>query len=121
MNTALLVCIAVQLLRGRFGQTLRYVPLALLRFLARSEFRYGVRSIAHLIELIPYQKNIKVLHVNNLDLPIDNPKRLKASSLAYHLLHDDHGPGFWATLGRIMPDYEVRRARLRELGPRLVW
>jgi predicted metal-dependent hydrolase len=38
-----------------------------------------------------------------------------------HLAHEHHGPAFWATLGRLMPDYEARKARLKELGPRLVW
>lgn len=33
-----------------------------------------------------------------------------------HLDHRDHGPEFWATLGRTMPDYEERRRRLRALG-----
>lgn len=38
-----------------------------------------------------------------------------------HLLHEDHGRAFWATLGRVMPDYEERKRRLRAMGPRLVW
>jgi predicted metal-dependent hydrolase len=38
-----------------------------------------------------------------------------------HLRHPNHTPAFWAALGRVMPDYERRRARLRELGPSLVW
>ncbi|WP_434041649.1 MULTISPECIES: M48 metallopeptidase family protein [Sorangium] len=38
-----------------------------------------------------------------------------------HLIHDDHGREFWGALGRVMPDYEVRRARLGELGPALLW
>ena len=38
-----------------------------------------------------------------------------------HLLHDDHGKAFWAALGRALPDYEVRRAALRRLGPSLDW
>lgn len=38
-----------------------------------------------------------------------------------HLIHEDHSRAFWATLGRIMPDYEDRKKRLRELGPGLVW
>ena len=38
-----------------------------------------------------------------------------------HLIHEDHSRAFWATLGRIMPDYEQRKKRLREMGPRLVW
>lgn len=38
-----------------------------------------------------------------------------------HLIHEDHSRAFWATLGRIMPDYEERKKRLRDMGPRLVW
>lgn len=38
-----------------------------------------------------------------------------------HLLHDDHGKDFWAALGRVLPDYEARRAELRSRGPFLVW
>lgn len=38
-----------------------------------------------------------------------------------HVRHADHGREFWATLARVMPDYEVRRARLREIGPALIW
>jgi hypothetical protein len=38
-----------------------------------------------------------------------------------HLLHRSHTPGFWAALGRIIPEYESRRARLRTVGPRLLW
>jgi predicted metal-dependent hydrolase len=38
-----------------------------------------------------------------------------------HLLHADHTRDFWATLGRAMPDYEVRRERLRIRGRVMVW
>jgi predicted metal-dependent hydrolase len=38
-----------------------------------------------------------------------------------HLLHDDHGRDFWAASGRVLPDYEDRKKRLRELGPTLAW
>jgi predicted metal-dependent hydrolase len=38
-----------------------------------------------------------------------------------HLIHEGHGREFWATLGRVMPDYEARRDRLREVGARLIW
>lgn len=38
-----------------------------------------------------------------------------------HLRHEDHGAEFWASLGRLMPDYEERRDRLRTLGRDLVW
>lgn len=38
-----------------------------------------------------------------------------------HLRHPDHTPEFWTSLERVMPDYERRKARLRELGPSLGW
>ncbi|WP_410520546.1 M48 family metallopeptidase [Corallococcus exiguus] len=38
-----------------------------------------------------------------------------------HLLHDDHGKAFWAQLGRVLPDYETRRAELHQLGALLIW
>ncbi len=38
-----------------------------------------------------------------------------------HLAHAHHDAAFWAALGRIMPDYEARKARLRALGPELSW
>jgi len=38
-----------------------------------------------------------------------------------HLLHKNHTKDYWATLGRVMPDYEKRRHELRKVGPRLEW
>lgn len=38
-----------------------------------------------------------------------------------HLSHPRHGAEFWAALGRMMPDYERRRGRLREIGGRFEW
>jgi predicted metal-dependent hydrolase len=38
-----------------------------------------------------------------------------------HLAHPAHDRAFWASLGRMMPDYESRRDRLRVLGPDLLW
>lgn len=35
-----------------------------------------------------------------------------------HLVHHNHSTHYWALLGRIMPDYEERRERLRKEGPR---
>jgi len=87
------VCIAITLLKQRFGQSLRVVPLALLRFIALVDFRYNVRSIAHLVDLIPYRKNAEQLTIEQLGLPLRTPSRLKQSSLAYHLLHEDQAYG----------------------------
>lgn len=101
------VCIAAQLLRKRFGQTLRHVPFALLRFLARTEFRYGVRSIAHLIDLIPYKSDVVALKIGDLQLPINDPLKLKNSSLAYHLLHDDQAHGVVKTWEEVSVSKEL--------------
>jgi predicted metal-dependent hydrolase len=38
-----------------------------------------------------------------------------------HMKHPNHDRRFWSVLGRVMPDYEDRRARLREMGSRLEW
>jgi predicted metal-dependent hydrolase len=38
-----------------------------------------------------------------------------------HLIHEDHSREFWASVGRVIWDYDDRKRRLRELGPRLVW
>lgn len=87
------VCIIVNLLRQRFGVEIREAPLCLLRFAARAEFRYGVRSIAHLVSMIPHREDIKALQTKNLELPLGSATELKSSSLAYHLLHQDQAYG----------------------------
>ncbi len=38
-----------------------------------------------------------------------------------HLVHPDHGRAFWALLGRVMPDYEGRRAALLRGGSQRCW
>lgn len=38
-----------------------------------------------------------------------------------HRVHRNHDHAFWRTVSKWLPDYDTRRARLRELGPTLVW
>jgi hypothetical protein len=38
-----------------------------------------------------------------------------------HLGNRSHDGRFWDAVGQWLPDYDQRRARLRELGPSLVW
>lgn len=52
-----------------------------------------MRGIAHLIDLIPYQKGIEKLTVQKLSLPLNSAAQLKKSSLAYHILHEDQALG----------------------------
>jgi predicted metal-dependent hydrolase len=55
---------------------------------------------------------------------VQTPTRLIDYVVAHelvHLAHPDHTRDFWSTLGRAMPDYEVRREALRRLGGQVVW
>lgn len=86
------ICISISLLEGRFNSELELVPWALLKFIADSKFRYGVRSIAHLVEVIPpFEKRKSELTVDDLHLPLGSSNTLKNSSLAYHIVDED-GP-----------------------------
>lgn len=95
------VCLTIALLRQRFSR-LTSAPWAFLRFVADTKFQYGVRSISHLIDVIP-SKDIDIvsLQVKDLSLPLGNVSMLKSSSLAYHLVAED-GPAAivetWKTL-----------------------
>jgi predicted metal-dependent hydrolase len=57
---------------------------------------------------------------------IQAPYSLVDYVIAHELVHavrgdDGHSLGFWAQLGRVMPDYDERRDRLRHLGAELEW
>jgi hypothetical protein len=112
------ICIAVRLLRHRFGPSLRSVPLSLIRFIANTEFRYGVRSMAHLIDLVPYAKGLSHLLVSKLGLPLGSAKDLKSSSLAYHLLSEDQALGVvnsWKECLRVDVQLPVSTERMDSL------
>lgn len=88
------VCIAVELIKNRFGNDITEVPRSLLRFIANTSFRYGVRSIAHLIDMIENQAlQGTALKGDKLKLPITSEKDLQESSLMLHFLDKDQGFG----------------------------
>lgn len=88
------VCVAVALIKARFGNDLTEMPRSLLRFIAQTSFRYGVRSIAHLIDIIKSGGfGNKTLKVDALGLPFDSEESLRDSSLKLHLLDKDQGFG----------------------------
>jgi hypothetical protein len=87
------ICIAIALLQSRFGVQLTGIPKSLLRFISITKFRYGVRSIAHLIDLIPHISKPKSITHKLLKLPLDSASKLKNSSLAYHLIDEDQALG----------------------------
>lgn len=85
-------CIAISLLSSRFGNQLELVPWSLLRFVVISKFRYGVRSIAHLVDLVPALADRATrIEAENLQLPLRTVGQIRNSSLAYHIFSED-GP-----------------------------
>lgn len=86
------VCLTASLLQNRFDDKLETIPWAFLRFVVMSKFRYGVRSIAHLVDLIsPLEEKATSLQLKTLKLPLNNISELRDSSLAYHIYSED-GP-----------------------------
>jgi hypothetical protein len=87
------VCLTISLLRSRFGAELELIPVSLLRFVATTKFRYGVRSLAHFIDLIqPFAsdaENTTQLLPVQLHFPLNNITSLRNSSLAYHVFSED--------------------------------
>ncbi len=83
------ICLSISVLKQKYPY-LELVPWALLRFIAISKFRYGVRSIVHLLDFIPGNLDIEErLDLDDLDLPLEEVKDLKKSSLSYHLITEE--------------------------------
>jgi hypothetical protein len=90
------VCLTISLVHARFGETIELIPLSLLRFVAASSFKYGVRSLAHLIDLIePFPQDTDSaateITMDQLKFPLSTVATLRDSSLAYHVFSED-GP-----------------------------
>jgi hypothetical protein len=85
------VCVTVALLRQKFGDQLLRIPRSLLRFVAHTKFRYGARSIAHLLDEIDHlaYENGE-LSAARLTLPLTSEELLRASSLRFHLIESEH-------------------------------
>jgi predicted metal-dependent hydrolase len=55
---------------------------------------------------------------------VQAPMRLVDYVVAHELVHSEikkHSTAFWARLGEVLPDYDLRREQLRRLGKRLEW
>lgn len=102
------VCAAISLTKARFGSDLAKVPRALLRFIAQTQFRYGVRSIAHLIAVIDGGACVeKKLDLDSLALPIASEAALQHSSLRLHVLDKDQGFGIVNRWKEFVKDKEL--------------
>jgi hypothetical protein len=100
------ICIAISILKNRFNNKLSFVPWSLLRFIALTNFKYGVRSINHLIDIIPNEKreNEEILNIDDLKLPVETQTKLNNSSLAYHILavkKEEHPCYIWEKISSI--------------------
>jgi hypothetical protein len=88
------VCMAVALIKARFEQDIDRLPRALLQFIAHTTFRYGVRSIAHLIDIIDSKAIVAgTLNLTKARLPMESEQKLYKSSLRLHLVDKHHGFG----------------------------
>lgn len=83
------VAICVQLIRRRFP-TIKWVPIAFLRFVGRLQFRYDVRSITRLVDMINVSGGASADSISLKDMPIEfsDLTELRKSSLVYHLIDD---------------------------------
>jgi hypothetical protein len=112
------VCVTIALLKDRFGGGLTEIPRSFLRFIAHTTFRYGVRSIAHLIDVI----NSKAFHENKLNgqalgLPTNSERALKDSSLRLHLLDKDQAFGIVNRWQEFASDTEIVTLSERAMWP----
>ena len=110
------VCVAVALLKARFGSNLEEIPRSLLRFIGHTHFRYGVRSIAHLVDLLASKSlHDKTLKIAEGDLPMRDEASLKDSSLRLHLLDKDQGFGIvnrWKEFAKDTKNVNIKRPSL---------
>ncbi|WP_144059294.1 ATP-binding protein [Rhodopirellula sp. SWK7] len=113
-------CIATTLIRHRFRGEISKVPRSLLHFVAETKFRYGVRSIAHFVDSIPDTITDGTLAVAQLGETLEDPSVLKASSLAYHVIHDDQAFGIseqWKKSAKVKGELVIDNERVRYLPP----
>lgn len=103
-------CIAASLLRKRFPR-LEMAPWPLLSFISRTRFRYGVRSIAYLIDTIDAASlESDRLILERLGLPLADWRRLATASIAYHLIGHDGAVGIaesWNQLAKYTIDVRL--------------
>lgn len=80
------ICIAISLLKRKYGEELELIPWSILKFIADTKFEYGVRSINYLIDLIPNKlKNKDRILNSEISLPLSNISEYRNSILVYHI------------------------------------
>lgn len=86
------ICIAISLILRRY-EKLEYISWSMLKFISEINFKHGVRSITHLIDLLPttLSNTSRLSNTDLEELPFSDPSVLDSDSLAYHL-YDENGP-----------------------------
>jgi len=102
------ICVAIALLRRKYGKGLRRVPASLLNFIYSAHFSYGVRSIQFLIDLLGNKKPVAelpgakepapiaesvvnaegVLDIAVLKKIFEDERRIDHTGLVYHVQHN---------------------------------
>lgn len=116
------VCVAISLTKGRFGERLTELPRALLRFIAQTQFRYGVRSIAHLIDVVDGKAfEGGKLKLETLGLPLRSEGALQESNLKLHMLDKNQGFGIINRWKEFSKDKAIVSLRADATSPWLNW
>ncbi len=80
------ICIALSLLERRYGRNLKYAPWNIISFIGKTEFKYGVRSIAYIIDqfsdMDEYGKLNKPPSFLNF---LSDRQKLKETGFWYHI------------------------------------
>lgn len=81
------ICIAISILQNRFGEDLQFVPWGFLHFVGMTDFRYSVRSIVQLVELLNNEEiQNGILPKSAFDIPqMRTISSFNQSSLSFHI------------------------------------
>jgi predicted metal-dependent hydrolase len=103
----------------------------------KSQIQFGMTPIPYVIRRTGRQKTVALTIEGRGKLVVTAPDGVSIDKLIiqahiplieYVLVHElahlgnrSHDREFWDAVEQWLPDYEQRRARLREIGPSLVW
>jgi len=80
------ICIALSLLERRYGGRLKKAPWNVLHFIGKVEFKYGVRSIAYLIDQFPdLDKKGKLQRPSMFLNFLSDSEKLEETGFRYHI------------------------------------
>lgn len=87
------IVITISLIRQKYNNTVKRIPNALLKFITNTNFRYGIRSITQIIDMLPYKEDSEEIKLSEINLPLGSAKAIKESIFAYHFIHEEQENG----------------------------